>query len=130
MGGSSLPLHNSFLQQAQNQFAYQQQAMAGIASLGSGYPTNGSLLQAHMHKISKPQEKNSMFKEVKNDLKAFMREHKSMIYWIVSLVILDRIYFKGAFEKKLAEMAHRFVALLETKIDKIAAGATDAKRDA
>lgn len=64
-------------------------------------------------------EKQTMLKEVKNDLTVFVREHKSIIYWGILLFVLDRVYFNGAFRKKLTELANRFMAIAEDKIDQI-----------
>lgn len=71
-----------------------------------------------------------MMKEIKEDMKKFIREHKSLIYWTVGLILLDRFYFNGAFEKKLKEMMQRLVSLVEKKFDSVvpAVGASDEKR--
>lgn len=114
MGGGTLSYILNGLGQTSgivNQLSqYQQQFIVPYGTLGMPVP-------------EKPKERKdiSMLKEVKEDLKKFARDHKSLIYWTLGLIILDRIYFEGLFEKKLSEIAHRFVGIIEAKLDKIGA---------
>lgn len=66
-------------------------------------------------KVDKPKEK-SMFKEVVGDVKGFVLEHRSVIYFIVAALMIDHFFFKGAFKMRLQGMADKVVTKVEEKI--------------
>ena len=63
----------------------------------------------------------NMITEVATDMKKFIREHKSTIYWIMMLLIIDHFFFHGAFKDKLKASMEKFVGKVETKIHEIKA---------
>lgn len=65
---------------------------------------------------TKSPEKKSMFKEIATDIKAFILEHRGVIYFIAFALIVDHFFFKGAFKARLEQMAEKIVAKVEEKI--------------
>lgn len=59
------------------------------------------------------EEKKSVFKAVGEDFKSFMKENKSVIYWIGFLLILDHYIFEDAFREKLKGLVHRMIGKVE-----------------
>lgn len=62
-------------------------------------------------------KERGMFSEAAGDLKKFIKEHKSLIYWVLVLLIVDHFFFKGAFKEKLTSMMHKLVGKVESKLD-------------
>lgn len=77
---------------------------------------NAMLNQQAVQATVKPPEKKSMFKEITTDIKAFVLEHRGVIYFIAFALILDHVFFRGAFKSRLQGMADRLVAKVEEKI--------------
>src|SRR5262249_29697450 len=46
-------------------------------------------------------KENSMLKTISSDMKSFLVEHKSTIYTIAALFLVDHIFFQGAFRERL-----------------------------
>lgn len=63
-----------------------------------------------------PPENKSMFKEIATDIKAFILEHRGIIYFIAFALILDHFFFRGAFKARLQSMADKVVTKVEEKI--------------
>lgn len=57
-----------------------------------------------------------MFKEITADIKAFILEHRGVIYFVALALILDHFFFRGAFKARLQSMADRIVTKVEEKI--------------
>lgn len=130
---------NAFNQQSQ---AWQQQHMNGLAQQGSGIAhalreqeeynlrKRRELIEQErlamcapvpMPYLDKNEEKKSMIKELKDDMKKFMREHKTVVYWTIGLILIDRIYFESHFQEKLLKIAKRMIDKLEHRLDQIGA---------
>lgn len=62
-----------------------------------------------------------MITEVAKDMKAFVKEHKSVIYWIAVLFLIDHFFFEGNFKTKLHDMTNKLIGKVEAKIHKIEA---------
>ncbi len=60
---------------------------------------------------------SSMLKSVGNDLKAFITEHKSVIYWIAVALLADHVFFGGAFREKLHGLMNKLLGKVEAQID-------------
>lgn len=114
----------AYLGQAQAQ-AIQQQAQLGQSQFQAapGYqlaycPNTDSLrsMPTTATMNLKPKEK-TMIKEIREDFRVFMREHKSMIYWGLILYVVDHYYFEGAFKERLKQMAHNLIGKVEKKIE-------------
>lgn len=103
------------LQNMQSQGLLYQQGYAGG---GGGAGQLQPVMQYYpppMQEIKK--EKKSMFKELRNDMQAFIREHKSIIYWTLILYVVDHYCFDGALKGRLQNMIQRLVGKIETKLD-------------
>lgn len=86
----------------------------GIETMGSHL---GSIDKfGNYPQIETKKEKISMLKEVSNDVKLFIREHKSMIYWILVLLTIDHFFFHGSFKEKLKEIMNKLVGKVEDKV--------------
>lgn len=70
---------------------------------------------------TKPKQETNMISEVSKDMKAFIKEHKSAIYWVAILMLCDHFFFHGAFKEKLREMMNKMIGKVEDKIQKIEA---------
>lgn len=70
---------------------------------------------------TKPETKKetNMITEVAKDAKAFIKEHKSAIYWTVMLLIIDHFFFHGAFKEKLKATMQKLVGKVESKVASI-----------
>lgn len=120
-GGASLQhLINQQNQSWAAQHAQQLQAQYGAGGLSGmanqrvnmcGVPT-GALFHEAYHD-EKKEEKKSMFKSVQDDFKGFMKENKSVIYWMALLLILDHYLFEDAFREKLKSLVHRMIGKVE-----------------
>lgn len=58
----------------------------------------------------------NMFSEVAQDMKVFVKEHKSLIYWVAVLFIFDHFFFQGAFKSKLKNIMDNLVGKVESKL--------------
>ncbi len=58
-----------------------------------------------------------MLKTVGSDMKAFIAEHKSAIYWIAVMFLLDHILFQGAFRERLHGLMNKLLGKVEAQID-------------
>jgi hypothetical protein len=74
---------------------------------------DGSRQPAH---FKKSKEEN-MVTEVAQDLKKFIREHKSTIYIIAMLLIVDHFMFNGAMKEKLKSLVQNLVGKVEAKLN-------------
>lgn len=61
-----------------------------------------------------------------DDIKAFIKEHRGIIYFVVILLIIDRFFLDGKMTHKIRAMAEKFFTVVEKKLDK-ATGETEAK---
>lgn len=67
--------------------------------------------------LSKSKPKGaSMFTEVASDVKSFLLEHRSMIYFLALALIVDHLFFKDAFRHRLQGMVDKMVSKVEAKI--------------
>lgn len=58
-----------------------------------------------------------MLKTIGSDMKAFIAEHKSAIYMIAVMFLLDHILFQGAFRERLHGLMNKFLGKVESQID-------------
>ena len=59
-----------------------------------------------------------MFTEVARDIKSFLLEHRSTLYFIAIALILDHLLFKDAFRHRLQGMADKMITKVEEKVGK------------
>lgn len=84
------------------------------SSLQSAIEQNQASISA-VQKL-KPEGKKSMFKEISTDVKGFIVEHRSIIYFVAVALIVDHFVFNGAFKTRLSAMAEKIVGKVEEKI--------------
>lgn len=77
---------------------------------------NQSVDSSKIKSDTKPKEIN-MLTEVRQDMVKFVREHKSVIYWVAVLLIADHFLFQGAFKEKLKNIMNNLVSKVETKLN-------------
>jgi hypothetical protein len=63
-----------------------------------------------------PKKGKSMFSEIATDIKTFIMEHRGVIYFIALALLVDHLFFAGAFRARLQAMADKMVAKVEQKI--------------
>ena len=66
----------------------------------------------------KPLEKRPMLKEIGTDLKGFISENRTIIYWMAVLFLLDHFFFNGSFLERLKGLMERMIGRVEKHIDK------------
>lgn len=59
----------------------------------------------------------NMFKQVGSDLKGFIVEHKSSIYWIAVLFLVDYFFFNGAFRERLHSLMNKMLGKVESAVE-------------
>lgn len=69
--------------------------------------------------VKQEEKKMNLFSEVKKDMRAFVLEHKGLIYGILGLYLLDHFVLEGKLKAKLLDLAHKLIGKLETKVDAI-----------
>lgn len=80
-----------------------------------GRPNMGALIEP-----SKQTKKGeNMITEIAKDAKAFIKEHKSLLYWVATLFVVDHFFFHGAFKEKLRDIMQKLVGKAEDKINKL-----------
>lgn len=66
---------------------------------------------------TKTTKKESFMKELITDAKGFMKEHKSLFYWIALIALADHFIFEGTFREKLKAIVQKMIGKLEAKVD-------------
>lgn len=65
----------------------------------------------------KPKKKEGYMKELITDAKGFIKEHKSLFYWIALIALADHFIFEGTFRDKLKSIVQKMIGKLEAKVD-------------
>lgn len=60
---------------------------------------------------------NNMLKSIGSDLRDFIKENKSVIYWIAVAMVADHVFFKGAFREKLHGLMNKLLGKVEAQIE-------------
>lgn len=63
-----------------------------------------------------PRKERTMFQEIKSDVKSFILEHRGIIYFVCAALLIDHLFFKGAFKARLQLMCEKLIAKVEDKI--------------
>lgn len=66
----------------------------------------------------KNQPTKGLMKTMIDDVKEFIKEHRSIIYFVVVLLLIDRFLLDGKLTTKIKGMAERLLGAVEKKIDK------------
>lgn len=111
MAGAASNFIGTLVQYSGNKPEYQH-ASNQISALELEYKDNPFL------SLTKKQENKSMIEEIRDDIRAFMKEHKSIIYWTLILYVVDHYCFEGALKTRLQKMVHNLVGKVEEKLDK------------
>jgi hypothetical protein len=64
----------------------------------------------------KPQEKKTMFGEIKSDVTKFVSEYRYIFYFIALALLVDQFLFRGVFRERLQSMMDKMVTKIEQKI--------------
>lgn len=59
-----------------------------------------------------------MFGEIARDLKSFVLEHRSTLYFLAIALILDHVLFKDAFRNRLQSVVDKIITKVEDKVSK------------
>jgi hypothetical protein len=62
-----------------------------------------------------PKEK-TVFREIATDIKTFIKENKSLIYFIAFALLLDHFLFHGALKARLHAMIEKLMQRVENKV--------------
>lgn len=62
-----------------------------------------------------------MIKEIREDMRSFMRENKSIIYWMIILYLVDHFCLEGVFKERLQKTIHNLVGKVEKKVEELSA---------
>jgi len=81
-----------------------------------GYSSKELALQ-EFEEIQKLRGDLPMLKTVGSDMKAFIAEHKSAIYWIALMFLADHILFQGAFRERLHGLMNKLLGKVEAQIE-------------
>ena len=55
-------------------------------------------------------------KTIIDDIKAFVAEHRKIIYFVLILLIIDRFFLKRALENRIRAMAEKLLGTVENKL--------------
>ncbi len=67
--------------------------------------------------VKQPKKKEGKMKELLTDAKTFVKEHKSVFYWVAIVALADHFVFKGAFREKLKEVVNKLIGKLEKQVE-------------
>lgn len=73
---------------------------------------------AYKPQQDKPKGKG-VFSQISNDVKTFIIEHRSIIYFVAAAILIDHFLFKGAFRERLQSVADRLVKRVEDKVSEV-----------
>lgn len=68
--------------------------------------------------INEPKKEKSMLKTLSSDITGFIKDHKSTIYVVALLILVDHFLFQGAFRERLHNMMSKLVGKVEAQLDK------------
>lgn len=102
----------------------QQMAMQNIYGLGAlqaGSPqprVPASSQNPYIQPQTSPtlKKEKSMFKEIVADMRSFILEHRSVIYFLAFALMVDHFVFRGAFKARLQGCVDRMITKVEEKI--------------
>jgi len=67
--------------------------------------------------IEKTKPKEGKMKQLLTDAKTFIKEHKSVLYTIAIIILIDHFVFEGKFREKLKSLIDKAIGKLEKKVD-------------
>lgn len=59
-----------------------------------------------------------MFAEVARDVKSFVLEHRSILYFLAIALVVDHLLFKDAFRHRLQSIVDKIITKVEDKVTK------------
>ena len=71
-----------------------------------------------------PQHNKSLMKTIIDDIKAFIAEHRQIIYFVVILIVIDRFLLGRRLETRIKAMAEKLLGTVEAKLDRATATET------
>jgi hypothetical protein len=63
--------------------------------------------------------KKGIMKTIVDDMKAFIAEHRKIIYFVVILLLIDRFFLKRALENRIKKMAEGLLGTVENKLHQL-----------
>lgn len=73
-------------------------------------------MQQSIYRVAPQPKRQSMFSQVGNDVKSFIVEHRSIIYFVCVALIVDHLLFKGVFRTRLQSVAEKLVSKVEERL--------------
>jgi hypothetical protein len=129
-------MYNGLLNQ-QSMSGYQQQEDAILAQIaraqGNSFQPLGALIGGgHVSKMMNscvtgpfspaqaiyptPRKEKSVFNVIATDVKRFVVEHRSILYFVVIAIIVDHLLFRGVFKARLQAMLESMISKVEEKV--------------
>jgi hypothetical protein len=63
-----------------------------------------------------PRKEKSVFNVIATDVKSFVVEHRSILYFVVIALIVDHLLFRGVFKARLQAMLESMISKVEEKV--------------
>lgn len=70
----------------------------------------------HVFLVKNPNKKESKMNEIVSDIRGFIKEHRSVIYTVAAIMLLDHFVFGGKFRERLHGMVERLLHNTEKKL--------------
>lgn len=61
--------------------------------------------------------KSNMFKNILNDVRQFIEQHRSVIYWLALAFLVDHFFLNGKFREKLHGLVDKLLNKIEKQVD-------------
>ncbi len=115
------------IQQANNHWQYQQQMnqqqqqQVNFGAAGSDLhisPKPSTVTNNQSTTVKQPVKENkTMLGTISSDLKKFIVEHKSTIYVVAVLILLDHFLFQGSFRDRLHGLMNKMLGKVEALVE-------------
>jgi hypothetical protein len=77
---------------------------------------NSSCLTFTKPGVPTPRKEKSVFNVIATDVKSFVVEHRSILYFVVIALIVDHLLFRGVFKARLQAMLESMISKVEEKV--------------
>lgn len=106
---------------AMNQQYYSSNSLLSSALIS---PISENLNQTQIVEGSQKTTHKGLMKTVIEDIKAFISEHRNIIYITLAVLLVDHFFLGGRLKERIRVMAEKLFGSVERKIDKITAPET------
>lgn len=93
-----------------------------LSSSGADHMVNHEMIKP-CFQLLREKENNNMITNILTDVKKFVAEHKSTVYCVAVMLLIDHLVFNGSFRAKLQSIMSKLIDKVEQKLD----GKPDAK---